>query len=161
MIESATARQIRLDGLSALGSAGHTFGQRIAGKDECPACPGEHGQPGPCDHVRYTRAQRRFIFHPMHYPAVVAAHYNPDRAAAAHEMHRQTECRKDPPRGHMCWCVCPREDLAHAWPPCAPCIRHQANLKAQEPIAMGRTGHVEPPMPTITGLDIALSGLAA
>lgn len=140
---------------------GHTFGERIAGVDACPRCPGPNGGVGPCDHSRYTSRQRRFIFHPMHYPAYVAAHYNPDKTAAAHELARLAADRKDPPRGHICWCVCPRETPDRSHPPCSECIRHRANLKNLEAVAVGRTARVEAPMPSVCGLDIALNGLAA
>jgi len=141
---------------------GHTFGERIAGVDACPRCPGPNGGAGPCDQSCYTSRQRRFVFHRNHYEAIVADHYNPDKTAGAHERVRQEACRRDPPRGHICWCSCPKESLDRAWPACDPCLRHRANLKQQEPVAMGRTARVEAPLPgTVTGFDIALNGLAA
>lgn len=137
----------------------HTFGVRINGEDKCPLCPGEHLGPGPCDLSRYSARQRRFLLVPMHLEALISAHYNPDKRAASSELARLArEYQTLPPR-HNCWCVCP--NVVHGRASCEQCKELQRNQKPQEPIAMGRTGHVQAPMPSAQMLDLIAGLLAA
>lgn len=144
--------------------SGHTFGQRdeLTGRPAlCPQCTDETGRPGLCDHQRYGRRLVRFLLMPVHLEALMAAHYGPDKRAAANEIARQQrEYQTLPPR-HLCSCICPKEDLSRGFPPCLECRRLRENQKTQEPIEFGRSAHVEAPAPNATMLDLIAGYLAA
>lgn len=112
------------------------------------------------EHRGYSRRWLRFLLHPLHLEARVAAHYNPDKRAAANELARQLrEFQTLPPR-HDCSCRCPQQSYERGYPACRECRKLQESLRRQESVEMGRTGFINAPQPSAEMLDL-ISGYAA
>lgn len=144
--------------------AGHTYDRR------CPACPGEHGGPGRCDQVRYSRREVAFIL--AHREEYLTLQLAVGGSARALKERLDREYRTLPSR-HVCSCkedhcascavlsvVCVRcraVPLHSRARDCESCAR----LRVQDVgLEIGRTSPVHAPSPSAEFLDLLIATAA-
>ena len=120
----------------------HTFNHE--GKP-CPACPGKSGEPARCDHSGYSQKMVRFVL--AHLDVYLAAYVCWGSESVRNQLARLEAEYHALPRFHDCTCW-----ARH----CSECRR----LDQQRPqgpdvaVTIGRTGMVEPPVPSVLMLDL-------